>query len=199
MQLVLASSSPYRRALLQRLALPFAWASPEVDETVLVGESAQTLTQRLALSKARALRERYPDALIIGSDQACEHGQTIIGKPGNFENARTQLLACSGHWVTFHTALTLYNSATDTAHSTHDLYRVQFRPLEESEICAYLRYEMPYDCAGSFKAEGLGISLFQAMEGNDFHSLIGLPLISLCSLLRKAGLNPLTAGNPGLP
>jgi len=199
MQLVLASSSTYRRTLLERLGLPFACASPDVDETPWPRESAQALTQRLALAKARALSDRYPDALIIGSDQACEHGQAILGKPGNFEHALLQLQSCSGQWVTFHTALVLYNSALRTWQSSHDLYRVQFRELDDAEISAYLQREQPYDCAGSFKAEGLGISLFTAMEGKDFHSLIGLPLISLCTLLREAGVNPLSATPSGSP
>ena len=191
--LVLASSSPYRRLLLQRLQLPFVCASPDIDETPLANEQVQDMTLRLANAKARALTARYPDALIIGSDQACVlDGETgIIGKPGNFERARQQLRACSGRSVNFHTALVLLNSHTGQAHSTQDVFTVKFRQLSDAEIDRYLQLEQPYDCAGSFKAEGLGIALFDGMAGNDFHSLIGLPLISLCQLLRQNGLDPL--------
>ena len=196
--LVLASSSPYRRLLLERLRLPFVWASPDVDETPLVGEEVAAMTLRLATSKARALAERHPDSLIIGSDQACvrEDSTTIVGKPGNFEKARQQLLAASGHSVSFHTALVLLNTTTDILQSTHDVFTVRFRELTDAEICRYLQLEQPWDCAGSFKAEGLGITLFTGMSGNDFHSLIGLPLINLCKLLRQNGLDPLTPVTP---
>jgi MAF protein len=192
--LVLASSSPYRRLLLERLRLPFVWASPAIDESQLAGEEVTAMTLRLATGKARALAARHANALIIGSDQACvrEGSTTIIGKPGNFENARQQLLAASGRNVSFHTALVLLNTATGNLHSTHDVYTVRFRELTEAEICRYLQLEQPWDCAGSFKAEGLGIALFAGMTGNDFHSLIGLPLINLCKLLRQNGLDPLT-------
>ena len=191
--LVLASSSPYRHLLLQRLQLPFVWQSPDIDETPLANEKVQTMTLRLATEKARALAASHPKALIIGSDQACVlEGETaIIGKPGNFEKARRQLLACSGRSVSFHTALVLLSSETGACHSSQDVFTVHFRELDDAEICRYLELEQPYDCAGSFKAEGLGIALFERMEGNDFHSLIGLPLISLCNLLRIYGLNPL--------
>lgn len=191
--LVLASSSPYRRSLLQRLGLPFVCDSPAVDETPLPQEKVQQLVLRLALAKARVVAARHPHALIIGSDQACVRADddTLIGKPGNFDNARQQLLASSGKRVIFHTALVLLDS--DTGHSQHitDEFTVQFRQLQDAEICRYLAREQPYDCAGSFKAEGLGITLFESMEGKDFHSLIGLPLISLCHLLRAQHMDPL--------
>jgi MAF protein len=196
MELVLASSSPYRKALLARLGLPFACASPDVDETPLPHEQGPALAARLALSKARALAPRFPDELIIGCDQVCARGGTLAGKPGSREAARAQLVASSGRWVEFHTALVLLDASTGDHQSTHDLYRVKFRPLSRGEIDTYLDREQPYDCAGSFKAEGFGISLFERMEGDDFHSLIGLPLISLCRLLREAGLNPLGANAP---
>ncbi len=191
--LVLASSSPYRRMLLQRLQLPFSWASPAVDETPLPNEQVAAMTLRLALAKATAVATTHAAALIIGSDQACVlTGEAkIIGKPGNFDTARRQLLACSGRSVTFHTSLILLNSQTGTHQSSHDVFTVHFRQLTEAGICRYLELEQPFDCAGSFKAEGLGIALFEQMEGNDFHSLIGLPLISLCKLLRQSGLDPL--------
>jgi septum formation protein len=129
--------------------------------------------------------------MIIGSDQACLCGTSILGKPGNLTGARSQLQACSGKKVDFYTGLALFNSATGVQQYRLEVFSVFFRDLTEAEIENYLQKEQPFDCAGSFKAEGLGISLFERMEGNDFHSLIGLPLISLCDLLRDAGLNPL--------
>ena len=191
--LVLASSSRYRRELLQRLQLPFTWDSPDIDETPLPAETIEAMTQRLALAKARAVAARHPAALVIGSDQACQReGEvTIVGKSGNFDNAFQQLRACSGRMVNFHTALVLVDARTGEHHTAHDIYSVQFRDLGDAEIRRYLELEQPFDCAGSFKAEGLGVTLFSAMHGKDFHSLIGLPLISLCDLLRVAGLDPL--------
>jgi septum formation protein len=193
--LVLASSSPYRRSLLQRLAMPFTWASPDIDETPLPNESIVQLTQRLAQTKAQALASQFPQALLIGSDQACaiEGSSQILGKPGNFVAAQKQLFACSGKTVCFHTSLVLLNSQTQQFWRSHDEYRVHFRSLSTDEITYYLQQEQPYDCAGSFKAEGLGITLFQSLQGRDFHSLIGLPLLSLCELLRQAEADPLQA------
>lgn len=191
MQLVLASSSRYRRALLEQLRLPFTAASPDVDETPLPGETVAMLVERLALAKARALAARFPDALIIGSDQACELDGRILGKPGNAANGRAQLQACSGRRVTFHTGLVLYASADGSWQHCVDTYTVQFRELSPAEIARYVELEQPFDCAGSFKVEGLGIALFSALEGKDYNSLIGLPLLRLCDMLRAAGLNPL--------
>jgi len=191
MQLVLASSSNYRKALLQRLALPFVSASPEIDETAALAETAHALSDRLALAKAQKLATDFPDALIIGSDQACWCDGRILGKPGTFAVAREQLLHCSGKTAEFHTALALLNTRTGVCMQSHDSFIVKFRTLTVTEIEYYLQQEQPYDCAGSFKAEGLGIALFIGMNGKDFHSLLGLPLISLCQLLREAGLNPL--------
>ena len=193
MQLILASSSPYRRALLQRLNLPFQSASPDIDESPFDGEPVQQLVARLALAKARALASVGNDALIIGSDQACLLGDRILGKPGNIENARQQLLACSGRQVHFFTGLALYDTRTATAQQSLDRYTVQFRLLAAAEIDFYLHAEQPWDCAGSFRVEGLGITLFSALEGKDYNSLIGLPLLSLCELLRNAGMDPLQA------
>jgi septum formation protein len=196
MQLVLASSSPYRRALLGRLNLAFTASSPEVDETALPGEDASTLVLRLALAKARALAPHFPDALIIGSDQVCQLDDRLVGKPHTFERARDQLLACSGRRVDFHTGLVLFDTRSGEWQQAVDLYSVTFRELTMQEIEYYLRTEQPYDCAGSFKVEGLGISLFSALEGPDYHSLIGLPLLQLCAMLRQSGLNPLLADSP---
>lgn len=197
MQLVLASSSPYRKALLQRLGLPFASASPDVDETPLPDETVQALTRRLATAKARALAAPWPEALLIGSDQACAVAGRILGKPGSFERACEQLALCAGQRVDFHTALALLDTRNGELRHAHDVFSVQFRPLVPDEIRYYLQTEQPWDCAGSFKAEGLGIALFETMEGKDFHSLLGLPLISLCGLLREAGLNPLLPVSAG--
>lgn len=191
--LVLASSSRYRRSLLERLQLPFSWDSPDIDETPLPGEAIEAMTQRLALAKARAVAMRHPDALVIGSDQACQRsGESgIVGKGDSFDGAFRQLRASSGRSVDFHTALVLLDARSGTFRTAHDTYTVHFRSLSDAEITRYLQIEQPYDCAGSFKAEGLGIALFSGMQGKDFHSLIGLPLISLCELLRDAGLDPL--------
>ncbi len=192
MELILASSSPYRRALFARLGFAFISASPSLDETPLPDETVEALVERLALAKAKALSAKYPKALIIGSDQACLCGTSILGKPGNLANARSQLRTCSGKKVDFYTGLALFNSTTGVQQYKLDIFSVVFRKLTEAEIENYLQREQPFDCAGSFKAEGLGISLFERMEGKDFHSLIGMPLISLCDLLREAGLNPLS-------
>ena len=199
MRLVLASSSPYRRALLQRLQLPFDWANPAIDESPHPGEDIDTLVRRLAVAKARALGPDWPNRLIIGSDQACQIGNDILGKPGALAPARRQLQACSGQTVNFHTALALYDSARDSCQVEVEHYSVRFRTLLDSEIDYYLQQEQPYDCAGSFKVEGLGVALFSALAGTDYHSLIGLPLLRLCTLLRAAGLNPLAPPAPESP
>ena len=187
--LVLASSSPYRRELLSRLRLPFAWSAPAIDETRQPNEDADTLVRRLATEKARALSATHPHHLIIGSDQAAVLDRQILGKPHTFERARTQLLAASGNSVTFLTGLALFNS--ETGHCQVDCipFTVHFRTLTEAQITRYLEAERPYDCAGSFKAEGLGVSLFRSTEGADATSLIGLPLIRLVDMLHHAGID----------
>jgi MAF protein len=187
--LVLASSSPYRRELLSRLRLPFTWNAPSIDESRLTDEDAFSLVRRLAQEKARTLAPSHPKHLIIGSDQVAVLGQNILGKPHTFERAHAQLLAASGNSVTFLTGLALLNS--ETGHCQVDCvpFTVHFRALSESQIRRYLEAEQPYDCAGSFKAEGLGISLFRSTEGSDASSLIGLPLIRLVDMLRDSGLD----------
>lgn len=181
--LILASSSPYRRELLQRLRLPFDCASPDIDETPLPGESAEQLVRRLAESKARALAQHYPAHLIIGSDQAAVNGSRILGKPHDIERATEQLKDASGKSVSFLTGLCLLNSQSGAAQVDCVRFSVHFRELDEARIRRYLETEHPFDCAGSFKAEGLGVSLFRATEGEDATSLIGLPLIRLVDML----------------
>ncbi|MDF3864130.1 Maf family protein [Pseudomonas denitrificans (nom. rej.)] len=181
--LILASSSPYRRELLQRLRLPFECAIPDIDETPLPGESADQLVRRLAESKARALAQRFPDHLIIGSDQAAVNGERILGKPHDIDRATEQLKEASGRSVNFLTGLCLLNSQSSNTQVDCVPFTVHFRNLDEARIRRYLETEQPFDCAGSFKAEGLGVSLFRATEGEDATSLIGLPLIRLVDML----------------
>lgn len=184
--LVLASTSAYRKALLQRLGLPFETVSPGVDETPLPGETAPETSQRLALEKARAVADRYPDALIIGSDQVALLGDEQLGKPLNHDNAVRQLRAMRGKCVVFYTALALLDARSGDAQTEVAENRVCFRDYSDAEIDAYLRREQPYDCAGSAKSEGLGIILISRMEGNDPNALVGLPLIALTNMLRNA-------------
>jgi len=186
--LVLASTSPFRKALLQRLGLVFETLSPEVDETALQGESAGAMVKRLSAAKARAGARPYPDALIIGSDQVAVCEDDVLGKPGKHENARRQLARLAGHRVSFLTGLCLYDASTGRAKLDLVPYHVTFRRLTDQQIERYLRAEQPYNCAGSFKSEGLGISLFESMEGEDPNALIGLPLIRLVSWLNEAGI-----------
>ena len=186
--LILASSSPYRRELLQRLRLPFECASPDIDESPLPGESAEQLVRRLAEAKARALAARFPEHLIIGSDQAAVQGQAILGKPHTLERAMEQLKAASGNSVSFLTGLALLDSASGRCQVDCIPFRVHFRELDEARIRRYLEAERPFDCAGSFKAEGLGVSLFRATEGEDGTSLVGLPLIRLVDMLLAEGV-----------
>ncbi len=187
--LVLASSSPYRRALLARLGLPFEAADPKVDERRLAGESPASLVRRLAEAKARALAGRRPQALIIGSDQcAVTERDEILGKPGDLERAAAQLRAASGRSVQFLTGLCVLDAATGTVQSDVVPFTVHFRKLSERQIRAYLERERPFDCAGSFRSEGLGIALFRRMEGTDPSALMGLPLIRLVDMLEAAGM-----------
>jgi MAF protein len=190
-QLVLASTSPFRRELLERLRLPFETGAPSVDEAPREGEPPRALVQRLAEAKARAVGPRFPNALIIGSDQvACINGE-VLGKPGSRERAIGQLRRASGQDVSFETGLCLYDAVSDRAQVCCESYRVRFRRLTDAEIAGYVDLEQPLNCAGSFKSEGLGVALFERMDGADPTSLIGLPLIRLLSLLRSAGVDPL--------
>ncbi|QUY50107.1 septum formation inhibitor Maf [Serratia plymuthica] len=190
-RLLLASTSTYRKTLLEKLRLPFACAAPQVDETPLAGESAEALVLRLATAKAQALAAAYPEHLIIGSDQVCVIAGKITGKPHTKENACAQLRQASGQRVTFYTGLALYNSRSRHLQVLCEPFHVHFRTLSEAEIGAYVHLEQPLDCAGSFKSEGLGIALFEKLEGRDPNALIGMPLIALLEMLRAEGINPL--------
>lgn len=185
-RLVLASTSPYRRELLGRLRLPFEAARPEVEETALPGEPPEALAVRLAAAKATTVAAAHPDARVIGSDQVADFGGSALGKPGSREAAITQLAAMSGHTVAFRTAVAV--AAGGKVTTALDTTLVRFRRLASEEIERYVDLEQPFDCAGSFKSEGLGISLFEAIETSDPTALIGLPLIATLRLLREAGL-----------
>ena len=184
-KLILASTSVYRRELLERLHIPFFVVSPQVDETPLSGESPLNLALRLASAKARAVAKEHPDAWVIGSDQVADLCGAALGKPGNFERALAQLQLMRGATVTFHTALCLMHGEVETTFSVPT--EVTFRKLSDEVLEAYLHAEEPYDCAGSAKSEGLGISLLESIQSNDPTALIGLPLIALSGLLRDAG------------
>ena len=186
--LVLASTSIYRRELLERLQIPFQIASPDVDETPLPGESAKQTSWRLSRQKAHAVASHYPDALIIGSDQVALLDQQQIGKPITHDNAVRQLIAMRGKTVIFYTALSLLNARSGDIQTEVAENRVSFRQLSDIEIENYLCKEQPYHCAGSAKSEGLGIALFSKMEGDDPNALIGLPLILLVGMLNKQGV-----------
>jgi septum formation protein len=187
-KLVLASTSIYRRELLERLQIPFTIAAPEVDETPLQGESAKQTSWRLSREKAQAVAVQFPDALIIGSDQVALLDAEQLGKPLTHENAVRQLRAMRGKTVTFYTALTLLNTFSGEMQTGVAENRVGFRELSDDEIQNYLQKEQPYHCAGSAKSEGLGIALISRMEGDDPNALIGLPLILLVGMLKNQGV-----------
>jgi septum formation protein len=189
--LVLASTSRYRRELLERLRLPFEVVAPDVDETPRAGEAPAALAGRLALAKAQAVARQRPGAVVIGSDQVADLDGLPIGKPHTHERALAQLRAMSGREVQFHTAVAVVRRGIGFERTLLAPVRVRFRVLADAEIEAYLRTEQPYDCAGSAKAEALGIALLAAIDSDDPTALIGLPLIRTCALLREAGLDPL--------
>ncbi len=193
MDLVLASTSPYRKTLLDRLQVDYSCDSPEIDEAPLAGESIEDMVVRLATSKAEAVAGRHPHALIIGSDQSAELDGKALTKPGNFDNAMTQLRQASGRRIVFHTGLCVLNSDTGHVQTACVPYTVVFRTLSDEMIEQYLHKEQPYNCAGSFKSEGLGIALFEKFEGEDPNALIGLPLIKLASMLENEGYSLLSS------
>ncbi|MDC9614170.1 Maf family protein [Xenorhabdus khoisanae] len=190
--IILSSTSVYRRLLLEKIGLPFTCASPDIDESPQENESPEKLVMRLAQTKASSLQLNYSNHLIIGSDQVCVLDNKITGKPHDFENAFIQLQKASGQCVTFYTGITLLNSKTGNIDTRCELFNVYFRELTETEIIGYLNKEKPFNCAGSFKSEGLGIMLFERLDGKDPNTLIGLPLITLTDMLIRQGVNPLT-------
>ncbi len=190
-KLILGSSSRYRAALLERLGLTFVQLSPEINETPQPGETVAALVARLAREKALAIAAREPQALIIASDQAAAIDSTILGKPGNAANALQQLQQLQGRTVTFYTSLCLYDARAAQAQVALDQTRVVFRQLSDRALEDYIEREQPFDCAGAFKSEGLGVALFEAIHSEDPTALIGLPLIALCGLLARAGLSVL--------
>ncbi len=186
--LVLASSSPYRKELLSQLGLAFTSQSPYIDESRLAGETPQQLVERLAISKARAVSAQHPSALIIGSDQVSVLEGKVVGKPKDHSDAVQQLTEASGKEVQLYTGLCLYNAASDQLQHCVETYSVQFRELHKEQIERYLKRDQPYDCAGSLKAESLGIGLLNSLTGNDPNTLIGLPLIKLTDMLLAEGV-----------
>jgi septum formation protein len=189
MRLVLASTSPYRRTLLERLGVPFSVVPPEVPEERLPGEAPEAMAARLARAKALAVAAGLPSTLVIGCDQVADCDGDVLGKPGDHAGAVAQLRMLSGRDAVFHTALCVHNTENGTTRERIVPSRVRFRPLADATIERYLRRERPYDCAGSAKSEGLGIALIERIEGDDPTALIGLPLIALVGLLREQGLD----------
>ena len=189
MQLVLASTSRYRRVLLERLGIPFSVADPGLVEERLPGEAPESMARRLAQAKALAVAPRHRDALVIGCDQVAATNGEVLGKPGSHENAVRQLRSLSGREAVFYTAVCVHNTAEGGSPVRVVPCRVTFRALDDGAIERYLAREQPYDCAGSAKSEGLGIALIAKMEGEDPSALVGLPLIALVDLLHEQGLN----------
>lgn len=191
--LILGSGSKYRREILDKLHLKYEVVKPDIDESAITSESPQQLVGRLAEAKARAVEKlmAHKQAVIIGSDQVAVCDGQILGKPGNAENAVKQLLGFVGKTVTFYTGLAVLNTATEQCEVRVEPFNVEFRHLSENEIERYVELEKPFDCAGSFKSEGLGISLFNSLKGNDPNTLIGLPAITLLDMLRTHKINPL--------
>lgn len=190
-KIVLASTSPYRRELLARLGLPFEAVAPDFDEQIDQETAPELLVQDLALGKALSLADDFPDAVIIGSDQVFAAGGEIVGKPGTAAKAFEQLKRMSGGSHTFFTGLAVVDTANGTRLTSWVPFTVTLRDLADDEIRSYIQRENPLNCAGSFMIEGLGIALMEKLEGTDFTSLIGLPLIQLITLLRQLGINPL--------
>jgi MAF protein len=191
--LILASTSPFRRELLARLNLTFQTCKPDVDESPQKGETAMQLVERLSIAKARDARNHYDSGLVIGSDQVCVIQDDILGKPGNHENAVRQLQHASGKTVQFLTGICLYDIDNDRQQSLVEPFQVKFRRLTDHQIIHYLKTEQPYHCAGSFKSEGLGITLFEKLIGDDPNSLIGLPMIQLINLFKNWDIDVLSA------
>lgn len=192
MKLILGSSSPFRKLLLEKLQVDFDICSPDIDESSLENESPESLVKRLTIEKAKAVAEQFTDALIISSDQIALHQDRVIGKPGTHEVAVKQLSSFSGETVRFITGLCLYNSFTHEYQYHEDLTLVKFRQLSKEQITGYLEKDKPYQCAGSFKSEGLGAALFESLETKDPNALIGLPIIALVKMLEAQGMDVLS-------
>ncbi len=190
-QLILGSTSPFRKELLEKFNVPFICAKPNIDESALANETPEQLVARLALQKAEKVNDKFSSGLIIGSDQVALCEGNVLGKPGNFDNAVNQLTSFSGKTVTFLTGLCLLNAETKHSQVIVEPFYVTFRDLTLTEIEAYVNAEQPYNCAGSFKSEGLGICLFASLKGEDPNTLIGLPLIRLHELLKNEGFDVL--------
>ena len=183
-KIILASTSPYRAQLLEQLQLPFEAADPDYVEEMDLSVAPALLVRHLAIGKAQSLVEKFPDALIIGSDQVfVDQRERPMGKPGNMQRATQQLRQMSGRTHTFYTGLAVVDSLTGEVQADHDSFSVTLRSLSDAQIQSYLLREQPFDCAGSFKVEGLGIALMEKMAGNDYNSLIGMPLIKLVTIL----------------
>ncbi|MEP1446955.1 MAG: nucleoside triphosphate pyrophosphatase [Paraglaciecola sp.] len=191
MKIILASSSPYRQLILQKLQVPFSCISPNIDESAVGNESISERVARLAKDKALAVAAGIADfdSYIIGSDQLASFNGQVLGKPGNFATAKQQLLMFSGQTVSFFTGLCLVHSANNKVSQIVETFDVTFKPLTESQISTYLKIEQPYDCAGSFKCEGLGIALFDSLTGRDPNTLVGLPLIALMELFSNMSID----------
>jgi septum formation protein len=195
MKIILASSSPYRQSILQKLHIPFSFTAPNIDESPVADESISTQVARLAKNKALAIATEITNinSYVIGSDQLASFNGKVLGKPGDFNTARQQLLMFSGQTVKFYTGLCLVHSATKRlepqVEQTVETFDVKFRTLTEKQISTYLQIEQPYDCAGSFKCEGLGIALFESLNGRDPNTLIGLPLIAVIDLFRNMSVD----------
>ena len=187
MQIILASSSTYRQSILKKLHIPFSCVAPNINESSVLGESISAQVARLAKDKALAIatQNAYQDSYVIGSDQLASVNDQVLGKPGDFATAKQQLLMCSGQTVRFHTGLCLVHNATNQISHIVETFDVTFKILTENQISTYLQIEQPYDCAGSFKCEGLGIALFESLDGRDPNTLIGLPLIALLDLFNE--------------
>ena len=190
--IVLASSSAYRKKILEPLLPKLICVAPNIDESVQNDETPEHYVSRLAEEKAKVVAAQQPNALVIGSDQCAVLKGNIISKPGNHENAIAQLKASSGKTITFYTGLCVINTHSHSQQISCETFQVTFRKLSEKQIIAYLDKDQPYDCAGSFKAEGLGITLFEKMQGTDYNTLIGLPLIALTTMLKAEGFDVLT-------
>ncbi|MBD3611018.1 MAG: septum formation inhibitor Maf [Hydrogenovibrio crunogenus] len=187
-KIILASTSPFRKALLQKLRLPFITENPAIDETPYPHESVVDMVNRLSLAKAHAVAEKHPNAIIIASDQSATYQGQAVGKPHTYPNAVQQLNQFSGETIHFNTGLVVFDNRTQKTYQTLDVTKVTFRTLSETDIHNYLILEEPYQCAGSFKSEGLGITLFSKIEGKDPNALIGLPLIDLTSFLKQCDI-----------